>query len=64
MKAMPPEFCWKSGADAGRIPTDCPDGWERKLALCYEKCKSGYKHVLGVCWKFPKSYIPKSITNF
>lgn len=50
MDAIPPEFCWKKGADLGIIPTGCPNGYFRSLALCYEYCKPGYRHVLGVCW--------------
>jgi hypothetical protein len=32
------------------IPTDCPAGYYRSLALCYEYCAPGYYVVLGVCW--------------
>ena len=48
---MPPAFCWKSGGDVGTIPTGCPDGFFRFLALCYENCKPGYDFILGVCYK-------------
>merc|ERR1711976_48573 len=55
MKAIknvyPPEFCWKKGGDVGKIPTGCPNGYFRSLALCYQYCKSGYTFVLGVCWQ-------------
>ncbi len=47
---IPPDFCWKRGGDVGIIPTGCPKGYFRSLALCYEYCASGYRHVLGVCW--------------
>ena len=47
---MPPDFCWKKGADVGVIPTACPAGWFRFLALCYQNCRSGYNFVIGVCW--------------
>ena len=47
---IPPDFCWKKGADFGIIPTGCPNGYFRSLALCFEYCKSGYYHVLGICW--------------
>ena len=50
MSSFPGEFCWKHGADAGKIPHNCPEGYERKLALCYEKCHDGDRHVGGVCW--------------
>ena len=50
MDNVPPEFCWKKGADVGVIPTGCPDGYFRSLALCYQHCSSGYRHVLGICW--------------
>lgn len=50
MDSVPPDFCWKKGADAGIIPTGCPTGYFRFLALCYENCSSGYYFVIGVCW--------------
>ena len=50
MGAFPPDFCWKKGADFGVIPTGCPAGYFRSLALCYEHCAPGYRHVLGVRW--------------
>ena len=52
MSSIPPEFCWKKGADAGVIPTGCPSGYYRSLALCYEYCRAGYYVVLGVCWAY------------
>lgn len=65
MAALPPNFCWKKGGDAGRIPTDCPDDYKRiGIGICRAKCKSHYKDVAGVCWKGFKSYVPKSISNF
>jgi len=63
MKNIPPSFCWKH-FDFGTIPTLCPPGMFRSLALCYDYCAEGYTHVLGVCWKGIKSYIPHSVTNF
>lgn len=50
MSNIPPEFCWKKGGDAGKIPTGCPDGYHRSLALCYKDCKDDMKFVAGVCW--------------
>jgi hypothetical protein len=50
-EAMPPGFCWKKGADAGVIPTGCPAGYFRSLALCYQYCSPGYTHILGICYK-------------
>jgi len=50
MDSIPADFCWKKPLDFGTIPTNCPKGYFRSLALCYEECKPGYKHVLGVCW--------------
>ena len=50
-EAYPPEFCWKKGGDFGVIPTGCPSGFFRSLALCYEYCRKGYTFVLGVCWQ-------------
>jgi hypothetical protein len=51
LSVIPSTFCYKKGGDAGVIPTGCPDGWFRSLALCYEECKSGYSFVAGVCWE-------------
>jgi hypothetical protein len=57
MNTLPPAFCWKKGADVGKIPTGCPEGYFRSLALCYKQCKPGYKFVLGVCWEIcPQGY--------
>jgi hypothetical protein len=57
MNTMPPAFCWKKGADFGKIPTGCPEGYFRSLALCYKNCKPGYHFVLGVCWEIcPSGY--------
>ena len=50
MSSIPGDFCWKKGADVGIIPTGCPSGYFRFLALCYEYCGNGYTFVLGVCW--------------
>lgn len=47
---IPPAFCWISD-NAGVIPTNCPSGYYRSLALCYEECASGYSNVAGVCWE-------------
>lgn len=49
--AMPPGFCWKKGGDFGTIPTDCPKGYFRSLALCYQECNPGFTHILGVCYQ-------------
>ncbi len=51
LSAIPGSFCYKKDGDAGVIPTGCPDGYFRSLALCYENCRSGYKFVAGVCWE-------------
>jgi hypothetical protein len=50
MENIPPDFCWKKGADFGKIPTGCPPGYFRSLALCYQNCDNGYTFFLGVCW--------------
>ncbi len=55
MDSMPPQFCWKKGADVGVIPTGCPDGFFRSLALCYAYCKPGWTHILGICYQDCKS---------
>jgi hypothetical protein len=49
--SMPPVFCWKKGADFGVIPSGCPSGYWRSLALCYQHCRGGYSHWGGVCWQ-------------
>ena len=66
MASIPPSFCYKKNGDAGKIPTGCPSGWFRSVALCYKNCKEGYKHVLGVCWqkKCPKGYKDHGLTCF
>jgi hypothetical protein len=51
MDSIPPSFCWKKGADFGKIPTDCPRGYHREMALCYKTCKNGYSHWGGICWE-------------
>lgn len=51
LAAVPPSFCMKKGADFGIIPTVCPNGYFRSLALCYQYCRPGYDFVLGVCWE-------------
>lgn len=51
LNSLPPLWCWKKDGDAGKIPTDCPPGWFRSLALCYEYCKDNYRHIAGVCYK-------------
>jgi hypothetical protein len=50
MDEIPPEFCYKKRADFGVIPTGCPQGYFRFLALCYKYCEKGYDFLLGVCW--------------
>lgn len=35
LESIPPTFCYKKNGDAGKIPTDCPDGYFRSLAMCY-----------------------------
>jgi len=51
MSSIPQAFCWKMGGDAGIIPTGCPDGYFRSLALCYVNCNPGYDFFGGVCWQ-------------
>ena len=51
MNSLPPLWCWKKDGDAGTIPTDCPEGWFRSLALCYKNCDDDYKFIAGVCYK-------------
>jgi len=49
--SLPPLYCWKKGGDAGIIPSNCPEGFERRAALCFKKCNAGYKHIAGLCYK-------------
>lgn len=56
LKNIPPSFCYKKGADFGRIPSECPDGMEKRAALCFDPCGSGYYHFGGVCWQACGSY--------
>jgi hypothetical protein len=64
-EAMPPGFCWKKGADAGVIPTGCPKGFFRSLALCFEYCAPGYTHILGICYLDCESgYVNHGLTCF
>jgi len=35
-------FVGKKGADVGVIPTGCPPGYFRHLALCFENCRAGH----------------------
>lgn len=42
LNMIPPSFAMKKGGDWGKIPTRCPPGFFRSLALCHENCKSGY----------------------
>ena len=61
---IPPSFCWKKGADAGSIPTGCPSGFYRSLAICIEDCDDGYKAVAGVCWEKCGGKHPKDVGAF
>jgi hypothetical protein len=40
-ESLSPPFCWKKGADVGVIPTGCPKGYFRYLALCFQNCEPG-----------------------
>ena len=65
MQVIPPDFCWKKGGDAGLVPTACPSGFFRSLALCYELCRPGYKHILGICYQAcPGSYTDHGLTCY
>jgi hypothetical protein len=65
MEAIPADFCWKKGADFGVIPTGCPSGYFRSLALCYENCAANYRFVLGVCWQdCPSGYADHGLSCF
>ena len=57
MESISPPFCWKKGGDAGLIPTGCPAGYFRNLALCYVNCDKGYVFSAGSCWEeCPQGY--------
>ena len=47
---LPPMFCWKKNNER-IIPTNCPDGYFRYGALCYEKCIKKYTFHLGLCYE-------------
>jgi hypothetical protein len=65
MDSVPPSFCYKRGADAGVIPTGCPAGYFRSLALCYQYCGQNYRHVLGICWQdCPSGYADHGMSCF
>jgi len=65
MDNIPPTFCYKRGADFGVIPTGCPPGYFRSLALCYEHCGNNYTHILGICYQpCPAGYINHGLTCF
>lgn len=65
LSVIPPNFCYKKGGDAGYIPTKCPDGYFRSLALCYQNCKDDYKFVAGVCWQTcPRRYKDHGLTCY
>jgi hypothetical protein len=51
MAVVPPAFCWKAGGDFGRIPTSCPNGYFRFIAMCYKNCEPNHYFFLGVCYK-------------
>jgi len=40
-ESVPPTICWKKGGDVGIIPTGCPPGYFRYLALCFKHCEPG-----------------------
>jgi len=68
-ESVPPTICWKKGGDVGIIPTGCPAGYFRYLALCFKNCEpgtsfdggalciggcpSGYATHPLTCYKFP-----------
>jgi len=57
LSVIPPSFCYKKNADAGKIPTMCPVGWHRSAALCYKDCNANEKFIAGVCWEeCPEGY--------
>ena len=65
LQSIPPSFCYKKDADAGVIPTGCPDNFFRYGALCYENCVSNYRFVLGTCWEdCPGGYSDHGLTCF
>lgn len=46
------DVCWRGsyGRGVGTIPTECGDA-NKNGALCYPKCREGYKGVGPVCWQ-------------
>ena len=47
---LPSMFCWKKNNER-IIPTNCPEGYFRYGALCYQNCKENYSFHLGVCYE-------------
>ena len=64
METMNPDFCWKSGGDAGKTPYGCPRGWFRSGAICYENCRRHYHFKDGFCRDGSSWYVPSQKTNF
>lgn len=58
------DFCWVKGGNAGHIPTGCPEGFFRYLAMCYKICDRHYMFRDGYCYHGWKIYWPKQYTNF
>jgi hypothetical protein len=50
-ETVPASICWKKGGDVGYIPTGCPSGYFRHLALCFENCRPGYRFDGGALCK-------------
>lgn len=65
MRAMPPMWYWKKGGDFGLVPTACPSGYFRSLALCYKNCDKGYKFMAGLCYSIcPSGYAAHGLSCF
>ena len=48
MATLPPKFCWKK-FEWGYIPKNCPEGYTREGALCFQTCNEAAKLRNYVC---------------
>ena len=48
METLPPKFCWKK-FEWGYIPKNCPEGYTREGALCFQTCNEAAKLRNYVC---------------
>lgn len=44
-------FKWSYNRGVGRLPSQCPAGYDSSLGSCVQTCPTGYSGVAGVCWQ-------------